>query len=136
MTFCRPRTIERLRFVQRHFVQRLDKFEELPIWRFSIKIVSLVANSITPTALHPMVIVVEHFLERPFVNHRLVSLHARPLFSLERFDRDRAKLDSFDGLPRLLIALENLHAIESRRGECREKPFLRQRPRDAAAPKF
>ncbi len=82
------------------------------IRRLAVEIVSLVADRVTPAAFHPVVIVIQHFLERPFVNDRLVALETWPLFSLERFDRHGAELDSFHGLPRFLVALQDLDAVK------------------------
>jgi len=83
-----------------------------------------------------VVVVIEHFLEWAFVDDGLVAFDARPLFSFECFDRYRTKLDAFDCLPGLLVALENLDAIEAGGGERGHESFLRQRTGNAAAPKL
>src|SRR5437870_10180518 len=74
MAECRSRTIERLCLSQRHLDDRVDEFEELAIGRFPVEIVSLVADGITLAAFHPVIVVVQDFLERPAINYSLVSL--------------------------------------------------------------
>ena len=105
MTQRRAGAIERLGFGQRHIDNRIDEIEELPIRRFPVEVVSLVANGVALPTLHPMIIIVEHLLERAAINYRLVALEAFALFPFERFHRDRAKLDSLDGAPRIDVPL-------------------------------
>src|SRR5215468_8591600 len=102
-------TVKGLGFAQRDILERLDKLKELAIRRLAIEIVSLVTNRVAHSALHSMIIVVEHFAEGPAINHRLVTLEAWPLFALEGFDRDRTKLNAFHRLPWLLVSLQNLN---------------------------
>src|SRR6516225_1217351 len=83
-----------------------------------------------------MSVVIEHFLERAAINHGLVSLEAVPLFSLERFDCYRTKLNPFNCSPRIDIAFENLNSIKASILKRDQKTFLCERTRNAAAPKF
>src|SRR5712691_10382779 len=94
-------TIKRLRFSQWKIDNRVDELEEFLVGRFLIKIVGLVAYGVALAALHPVIVVIEHFLKRAAVNHRLIALETFALFSFEGFDRDRAKFDSLDGAPRI-----------------------------------
>src|SRR4029077_20840385 len=96
----RPRTIERFGFAQRNLDNRIDEFEKFLIGGFAIEIVSLVANGITPAAFHPMIIVIEHFLERAAIDHGLIPFKAFALLSFERLDRDRTEFDALHGPPR------------------------------------
>src|SRR5207237_10230473 len=61
---------------------------------------------------------------------------ARSLFSLECFDGHRPKFYSFHRLPRLLIALQDLHAVKSRGSKGRDETLLGERARDTTAPKL
>src|SRR6266404_1915692 len=136
MTQRGARTVERFRFVERDWSQRFDELEGGGVGSLAIDVVGLVADGIAPAAFHPVVIVVEHFLERAFVDHSLVALDTRSLFAFESFDRHGTELDSFHRLPRLLIAVEDLHAVEAGGGEGGNETFLGQRSRYAAAPKL
>ena len=72
-----------------------------------------------------MIVIIQHFAKRSAINHRLVTLEARTLFAFEGFDRDRPKLNSFHGLPRFLIAFEDLDSVETSIAESLEKSFFR-----------
>src|SRR5438552_14302457 len=121
------RTIERLRFGQGQIDNRIDEFEEFAIGRLLVKIVGLVANSIALAALHPMVVVVEHFFKWTAVNHGLLALETVALFSFEGFDRDGAKFNSLHSAPRFRVALQDLNSVEARILERSEKAFLSER---------
>ena len=81
-----------------------------------------------------MAVVIEHFFERPFVDDRLFALEAFALLALERLDGDGAELDAFDRLPRLLVALEETDAVETRVFKRLEESVFGERAADAAAP--
>lgn len=100
MTARCVRAIKRFRVRQRSIVERFDEFEKSSIGRLAIKIVGLVANGITHSAFHAVIVVVEHFLERATINDGLIALEARPLFALESLYRDGTKFNPFDRLPR------------------------------------
>ena len=136
MAQCRARTIEGLRLRQRYIDNRIDELEELAIRRLLVKIVGLVANRVTPTALHPMIVVVEHFLERAAINHGLIALETFALFALERLDRDGTKLDSLHGPPRLRVAFQDLDSVKPGVLESCEKTFFGERAGNATAPKL
>src|SRR5439155_20258700 len=102
-----PRTIKLLGFGQRYIDNRIDEFEELAIGRFPVEIVSLIANRVAPAAFHSVIVVVEYFVEWPAINHGLVALETFALFSFERFDRDRAKLDPLHRTPRLRVSFQD-----------------------------
>jgi len=99
MTHRCARTIERLCLVERNIDNRIDEFEELSIRRFLVEIVSLVADRVACSASHPMVVVIEHFLEWPAVNHCLIAFETFALFSFERLNRDGTKFDPLHGPP-------------------------------------
>src|SRR5437667_9355552 len=122
------RTIERLCFSDRYIDNRLDEFEKLRIRRLLVKIIGLVAHGVALTALHPMIVVVENFLERPTINHRLIALEACALFAFERFDGDRTKFDTLHGSPRLRIAFEYLDSVKPSVFKSGEKTFFSQCP--------
>src|SRR5215469_15764537 len=81
------RAIERLRFFERNIDNRIDELEEVTIWRFLVEIVGLVANRVAFAALHPMIVVIQHFLKRSSIDDRLIALKTFALFPFERFDR-------------------------------------------------
>src|SRR5258708_12054276 len=85
------RAIKRFRLVQRHIDDGIDKFEELAIRRFLVKIVSLVADCVAPAALHPMIVVIEHFLKGPAIDHGLVAFETFSLFPFVRFNSNGPK---------------------------------------------
>src|SRR3982074_234680 len=60
------RAIERLCILQRNWRQRFNELERGGVGGLLIDVVGLVAYGVTPPALHPVVIVIEHFLERAF----------------------------------------------------------------------
>src|SRR6266566_8199235 len=95
---------------------------------FLVKVVGLVANGITLSALHPMIVVIEHFLERTAINHGLIALETFALFPFERLDRYGTKLDPLHRPPRIRIALENLDSVKPSGFESGEKTFFGQRP--------
>src|SRR5438105_84435 len=130
------RAIERLGFLYRDRRERMDELEGAGIRRLAIDVISLVADGIAPAAFHPVIVVIQDFLEGTFVDHCLVALDAWSLLSLEGFNGHRAKLDSFHRLPRWFIAFQNLDTVESRRRKCGEKSFLGQRTGNAAAPQL
>src|SRR5207249_2028746 len=130
------RAIKRVRLGERYVRNRIDEFKELAIRRFLVEMVGLVANGVTLAALHPMVVVVEHFLERAAINYRLIALEAFALFSFEGFHRNRAKLDSLDGAPRIDVPLENLDSVKAGLLECSQKTVFSKGAGDAAAPKL
>ena len=99
MPQCRARAIERLGLFERYIDNRINKIEELPIRRLFVEIVSLVADGITLAAFHPVIVVVEHFLERPAINHSLIALETFALLALERLNRHGAKLDPLHSAP-------------------------------------
>src|SRR5262245_50436794 len=92
------------RGLQGHLLARIDKLERVLIWGFLQELIRLVANRIALAPLEPMSIVIQHFLERPLVDHCLLPLEARTLLALERLDRNRPELDAPDGAPRRLVA--------------------------------
>ena len=108
------RAIEWLRLGRRYVDNRIDQFEKLTIRRLFVKIVSLVANGITLAAFHPMIVVIEHFLERTALNHGLIALETFALFPFERLDRYGTKLDPLHRPPRIEIAFENLDSVKTR----------------------
>src|SRR5262249_51492339 len=130
------RTIERFRLFERDIDNRVDKLEELAIWRLFVEIVGLIANCITLAALHVMIVVIEHFLERPAINHRLITLETCALLSLKSFDRYRAKPAPLTRAPRTDVTSENLYSVNPRRFKCGEKTFFSERAGNAAAPKL
>ena len=95
------RTIKRPRFSQWYVDNRIDKFEKFPIRRFLVEIVSLVANGVTLAALHPVVVVVQHFLKRATINYGLITLETFALFSFKRLNRHGSKFDPPHRAPRL-----------------------------------
>ena len=107
------RTIERFRLAQRHVDQRIDKFEELTIRSFLVQIVRFVANRISFAALHPVIVIIENFLEGTAVNGRLIAFETFALFSLKRLDRYGTKFNSLNRAPWIGVAFENLDAIEA-----------------------
>ena len=74
-----------------------------------------------------MTIVVEYFLERPAINHGLVSLVTFALFSFERLDRERTKLDSLNCSPWINIAFQYLDSIKAGVLERSQKSLLGER---------
>src|SRR6516225_1762673 len=130
------RAIERLRFLERNIANWIDELEEFSIRRFLIKVVCLIADGVTLAALHPMIVIIEDFLERPAINYGLIALETFALFSFECLDRDWAKLDSLNGAPGIGIAVQNLDSVKARILERGEKTFFRERARDAPAPKL
>src|SRR5688572_5702797 len=107
MAQCWPGAIERLRLLDWHLVPRIQKFEEVAVGGFAEQPVSLVAHGVALAAFDAVVVIVEHFLERPLVNNGLVTLEARPLPAFKSFDGDGSKFDSLDGAPRLGIESHN-----------------------------
>src|SRR5438094_1578521 len=87
------RAIERLRLAQRNIDNRIDEFEKLTIWSFLVEIVGLVANGVAPAAFHSVIVVIDHFLERPTINYRLVALETFALLSFECIDVVGKSLD-------------------------------------------
>src|SRR5437899_11631573 len=81
-----------------------------------------------------MVVVIQHFRERPAVNHRLVTLETLALFSLERLNGNGAKLNSLDRAPGIDIALENANAVKTGILKCPNEFLFRERAGNAAAP--
>ena len=75
--------------MQRHIDNRIDKLKELTIRRFLVEVVSFVADRVAFAALHPMIVVIEHFLEWAAINHGLIPFEAFALFALECFDHHR-----------------------------------------------
>src|SRR5438270_11789167 len=59
-----------------------------------------------------------------------------PLFSLERFDRYRTKLDSLHCAPRLGGSVQDLDSIKTRVLKRREETLFGECTRDTATPKF
>lgn len=73
--------VERPRFFERNIDNRIDELEEVTIWRFLVEIVCLVANGVTLAAFHPVIVIIQHFLERTAVNLRPDSAQdIRPVF--------------------------------------------------------
>ncbi len=105
------RAIKRFRLVQRHIDDGIDKFEELAIRRFLVKIVSLVADCVAPAALHTMIVVIEHFLKGPAIDHGLVAFETFALLAFERFNSNGTKFDSLNSAPSISIAFENFDSI-------------------------
>ena len=60
-----------------------------------------------------MIVVIEHFFERPAINHGLIPLETIALFSFERLDCDGTKFDSLHRAPRLDSALQDSDSIKS-----------------------
>src|SRR5262245_6015307 len=108
------RAIERLCLAQRNIDNRMDKLEELSIRRFFVKVVGLVTDRVALTALHSVIVIIQHFLEGAAINHGLVALVTFPLFAFERFHRYRPKLDPLNGPPRIAVALEDLNSVKAR----------------------
>src|SRR5436190_11103712 len=113
MSQTSARAVEWLRVGQRYIDQRIDEFEKLTIRRFLVKIVGLVANGVAFAALRPVIVVIEHFFERPAINHGLIPLETIALFSFERLNRDRTKFDSLHCAPRLRSAFQDLDSIKA-----------------------
>src|SRR5437588_11841649 len=75
-----------------------------------------------------MVVVVENFLKRATIDHRLIPLKTRTLFSFECLDRDGAKLDALHRPPRIAISFENLDPIETASSKAAKKTSLVKGP--------
>src|SRR6266480_5475428 len=114
MPQCGTRTIEWFGLIERYLDDRIDELKEGAIGDFLVKIISLITNSVALAALHPMAVVIEHFLEWPAINHCLITLKTFALFSFECLDSDGTEFDSLHGTQRLGIALENLNPVETR----------------------
>src|SRR5204863_5222624 len=104
--------------------------------RLPIKIVGLVANRITHSPLHSVVVVVQHFTKRSAIDHRLVPLKTGTLFPFEGLDCNRPKFYPCDRLPWLFVTFEDLDSVKSGVTKCLQKSFCRQRAGNATAPKF
>src|SRR5437667_63793 len=117
-------------------IHRIERFAKLSVWSFLVEIVGLVANGVAPAAFHSVIVVIDHFLERPTINYRLVALETFALLSFECFDGDGTKFDSLHRAPRIDIAFENLNSVKAGLLERGQKTFFRQGARNAAAPKF
>src|SRR5687767_12762395 len=122
---------EWLRFLQRNPGARIDELKMLPVGLLAIKLIRLVAHGIAESAFQSMAVIVQHFLEWPFVNHCLVALEAFALLALERFNRQRTKFDPVDGLPRLRVALQDARAIKAGVQKSADEILFRQCARDA-----
>src|SRR5262249_61644342 len=83
-----------------------------------------------------MVVVIEHFLERAAINHRLVAFETFTLFSLKCLDCHRTEFDPLNRSPRIDVAFENLDSVKPRALTCSEKTFFRQRSGNGVAPKL
>src|SRR5882672_4199432 len=83
-------TGERFGFAQQNLRSRLDELEAFIVRRFLVELKGLVAHGVALAAFQTMAVVVEHFLERSFVDDGLVALEAIALLAFERFDRQRA----------------------------------------------
>ena len=83
-----------------------------------------------------MIVVIEHFFERAAINHCLISFETFALFSFERFDRNRAELDSLNRAPRSHIALQDLDSVKACVLKCGEKILFHERAGNATCPKL
>jgi hypothetical protein len=128
--------VERLRLVWRNLLARLNEREVLAIRLFFIELTSLVANGVTLPTLHAMVVIIEDLLERAKIYHGLVTLKARALLAFEGTHGYGAEFDSLNRAPRIVIALENLNAVETGLNECFKKIALCERAADATAPEL
>ena len=71
------RIIERLRCFERNVDNRIDKFERVAIQRFFVKIIGFIANGVAFAAFHSIIVTIEHLLEWPAIDHRLVARKTR-----------------------------------------------------------
>src|SRR5262249_50760229 len=115
---------------------RINEIEIIAVWRLLEKLIRLVTHRVALSAFHPVPVIVQHRLERPLVNHRLLALETRALLALEGPHRYRPKLNALHRAPRIRVALQNFNPVETRALECLQKARLRQCPRNAAAPQL
>src|SRR5437899_7063485 len=66
--------IEWLRISQRYIDNWIDELEKIAIRRLFVEIVGLVADGVTLPAFHSVIVVIQHFLERPAINYGLITL--------------------------------------------------------------
>ena len=83
-----------------------------------------------------MIVVVEYFVEWPAINDGLVALETFALFSFERFDRDRAKLDPLHRAPRLRVSFQDLDPIKAGVLKGGQETIFGKRTGYAAAPQL
>src|SRR5687768_13614008 len=95
----RPVARKRFRVGERNRREWLDPLEVFEIGRPGKELESFVADRMALAANEEVPVIIEHLLEGPFVNHRLVSLETGALLPFERFQRHCAKLDSLNRAP-------------------------------------
>ena len=128
-------TVVRFGFAGLHRFARFNKFKMLGIGRLAVELKGLLAHGNAVAPAQPMAVIVEHFAKWAAINYRLIELETVALLSFERFDRNGAKLDTLDGLPRFLVPLEQAHPIEPPVLKRFHELIFTKRPADAAAPK-
>jgi len=90
------RAIEDARLFCRHLLPRRHEDELVLIRRFGIEFKGLLAHSNARSARQDVIIVIHHLFPWTAINHSLITLDTRSLFSLVGCDRDGAELDTFD----------------------------------------
>src|SRR5258708_10954315 len=116
-----------------HRSERRNEREGIVIWSLRIKIERFFADGNAHSAAQHLAVIVNHLPERSLINHGLLLLPAFTLFALVGSDGHAAKFDPFDGAPRVLLAVENLNAVESGVFERVEEKVFAERPGDATA---
>ena len=83
-----------------------------------------------------MAVVIKDFLEGAFVDNCLILLDAWTVFAFVSTDCHRPELDALNGLPGILVQLQNFDAMETGVFESLQEPVFAERTRDATAPQM
>ena len=106
--------IERNRFRKRNRFTRLDAIELTGVRCLLQQMESFVTCRRANAPMVNMTVVVFYLFEWSAIDNGLITLEARPLFTLIRNNGDRAEFDSLDRAPRFGLPFGNFDPMETR----------------------